>query len=451
MAVGANVVATFSEAMDPATVTASSFTLAPTGGGPAIPAAIAASAGNTIFTLDPSADLTTDTHYTVTVGTAVTDVAGNPLAAPASWLFTTAPPPPAGGSGAVTFAGGLAVVEAEDHDVKVARSGDDWVAGTSPSGAVGQSVRALPDNGTAATGDVVSTAPELGYRIDFPAAGTYYLWLRGNGPDGAGNSVHTGLDGVAGAQLPLREHLRRLVLARQGLQRGPGDRRRAERRRAHGAGLVARGRLRPGPAAPDRRRGLHADRERPGRHPARHRPRHDRAGPDRPSARPGATGVAAGADVVATFSEPMNPATVTFTLAPSAGGPAVSASVAASSGNAVFTLDPSAALEAETTYTATVAAGAADVAGNPLGAEQTWSFTTAAPPPPDTTPPTLTGRQPAAGRDRGRGGRERRRHLLRGDGPGDRDRARPSRWRRAPAARPWPRASRRRPGTPSSR
>ena len=122
----------------------------------------------------------------------------------------------------MSFAGGLAVVEAEDHDLKVVRAGDDWVAGTSPSGAVGQSVRALPDNGSAATGDVVSTAPELGYRIDFPAAGTYYLWLRGNAPDGAGNSVHTGLDGSLAPELPLREHLRRVVLARQGLQRGRG-------------------------------------------------------------------------------------------------------------------------------------------------------------------------------------------------------------------------------------
>ena len=44
---------------------------------------------------------------------------------------------------------------------------------------------------------------------------------------------------------------------------------------------------------------------------------------------PGATAVAVGANVVATFSEAMNPATLTgstFTLAPTAGGPAVTAS-----------------------------------------------------------------------------------------------------------------------------
>ena len=52
---------------------------------------------------------------------------------------------------------------------------------------------------------------------------------------------------------------------------------------------------------------------------------------------------------------------------------------------------------------------------------------------PDTTPPTLTGRPPAAGRDRRRRRGERRGHLLRGDGPGHRDRvvlhARPDRRR----------------------
>ena len=47
------------------------------------------------------------------------------------------------------------------------------------------------------------------------------------------------------------------------------------------------------------------------------------------------------------------------------------------------TLDPTADLEPSATYTATIKGGSGgvkDLAGNPLGADKTWSFTTAAPP-----------------------------------------------------------------------
>ncbi len=251
-------VATFSEAMNPATLTGSSFTLAPTAGGPAVSASIAASAGDTAFTLDPAADLDFATSYTATVTTGASDAAGNPLAAPQTWSFTTA---------------------------------------------------AAPD----------TTPPTL------------------------------------------------------------------------------------------------TDRQ-----PA-----------------PDATGVAVGADVLATFSEAMDPATLTassFTLAPTAGGPAVSASIAASAGNTAFTLNPAADLDFATSYTATVTTGATDAAGNPIAAPQTWSFTTAAR---AGHHPADAHRPPAgARRHRRRGRRRRRRHLLGGDEPGDPDRQRPSRWRRPPAGRP---------------
>ncbi|HTC81954.1 MAG TPA: Ig-like domain-containing protein, partial [Acidimicrobiia bacterium] len=88
--------ATFSEAVDPATVSASTVTL--TGpGGVAVPAAVTYAAGSLTATLTPSARLAFGTTYTVTVkgGPAgVADVLGNPMAADRSWRFTTVPPPP---------------------------------------------------------------------------------------------------------------------------------------------------------------------------------------------------------------------------------------------------------------------------------------------------------------------------------------------------------------------
>ncbi|RCJ27108.1 hypothetical protein A6770_02820 [Nostoc minutum NIES-26] len=95
-----------------------------------------------------------------------------------------------------------------------------------------------------------------------------------------------------------------------------------------------------------------------------------------------ATGVNAGTSVTATFSEAMNSATIntsTFELR----GPnnaLVSATVSYNAANRTVTLTPSSPLVALTTYNATVKGGATgvkDQAGNALAANYTWSFTTA--------------------------------------------------------------------------
>ena len=92
--VGVSPTATFSEAMDPATLTASTFTLLRQGNPTPVPAAV--SYANLVATLNPNADLFAATTYTATVkggATGAKDLAGNPLAADVSWSFSTAGAP----------------------------------------------------------------------------------------------------------------------------------------------------------------------------------------------------------------------------------------------------------------------------------------------------------------------------------------------------------------------
>jgi O-glycosyl hydrolase len=97
VAIASTVTATFSEAMDPATVTGSTFTL--TGGGASVTGTITADPTNTIYTFTPSAPLSYNTTYTALITTGVlaasTTLPEVPLAADYSWSFTTATPPPA--------------------------------------------------------------------------------------------------------------------------------------------------------------------------------------------------------------------------------------------------------------------------------------------------------------------------------------------------------------------
>ena len=114
----------------------------------------------------------------------------------------------------------------------------------------------------------------------------------------------------------------------------------------------------------------------------------------------GALDVLIGSKVEATFSEAMNANTIkdsTFTLTqpdgtdPDTNPDLVPGTVAYDSTSNKATLTP-ANLDYSITYTATVKGGAngvKDAAGNPLSADEVWTFTTAAPPA-DTTPPDTT-------------------------------------------------------------
>lgn len=93
VAIGANIVATFSEAMDPDTITTATFTLwkerqvmpalIP------IPGVVSYDANTKKATFNPVAALDYNAKYSATVTTEVRDVAGNKMAANHTWTFRT--------------------------------------------------------------------------------------------------------------------------------------------------------------------------------------------------------------------------------------------------------------------------------------------------------------------------------------------------------------------------
>ena len=113
-----------------------------------------------------------------------------------------------------------------------------------------------------------------------------------------------------------------------------------------------------------------------------------------------ATGVPLSQAVSATFTEAMNPLTITsstFLLyeGTSASGTPIPATITYDAVDFIATLTPTAPLTASTSYTATVTIGATDLAGNPLGttgAPNPWTFTTgtAVVPPPVVLGPTIS-------------------------------------------------------------
>jgi hypothetical protein len=83
------ITATFSEAMDPATINAANFSIA------GVTGTVSYDAATNTAALTPDATLALATKYVATIATAVKDLAGNALPKPKVWSFTTSPTPPA--------------------------------------------------------------------------------------------------------------------------------------------------------------------------------------------------------------------------------------------------------------------------------------------------------------------------------------------------------------------
>jgi len=127
---------------------------------------------------------------------------------------------------------------------------------------------------------------------------------------------------------------------------------------------------------------------RPGPTPARREWIIDTTGPEviATSPKDKATSASPGAELTATFSEALDPSSVsadTFTLVAAATGDVVTGKVSYDPATRKARLRPDRALLPLAAYRATISAGVKDLVGNPMPKDHEWSFQTTA----DTTPP----------------------------------------------------------------
>lgn len=372
VAATATVNATFSKAMNAATITSSTFQLKDSSNNP-VTGTVTYNPANLTATLTPSAALNLSGVYTATViggGSGVKDTFGNSLGANFSWSFTIAPPPTCPCSvwngtatPAVADSGDTASVEVGVRfrsDVNGFITGLKFYKSTANTGA---HVANLWSN----TGTLLASTPftaETGsgwQQVNFPSAvaitaGTTYVasYFAPNGHYSMNQDFFT----AAGTDnAPMH-------LLKDGLDGANGV-------FSYGTSSVF-------PTDSFRSSNYWVD------------VILDTAGTVNPavtSVNPvsGATNVSATTAVSATFSKALNATTVTsstFQLKDASNNP-VPGAVAYNSSTLTATLTPTTALNPGITYTATVVGGASgvtDTSGNPMAANFSWNFTTFAPP-----------------------------------------------------------------------
>ena len=162
--------ATFSEAMNPDTITNATFTLTP-----AVTGTVALDGSGRIATLTPSANLAVSTTYTATITTGAQDTSGNALAENYSWTFTTAsqpcqPPVPLGSAANFDVLGGSTIT---NNGPTIISNGN---LGLSP----GSSITGFPPGTVAAPGVTDDTNPDAAQaEADLTNAYNYIAGLQG--------------------------------------------------------------------------------------------------------------------------------------------------------------------------------------------------------------------------------------------------------------------------------
>jgi len=320
IAVNSTVLATFSEAVSPATVTPLSFTLMR--GTTAVAGSVTIGPANAA-TFTPSADLLANTSFVATITTAVKDLAGNSLASIYSWSFTTGNAPD---TTAPVVSSTVPLLNATNVGINstVAATFSESI---NPTSVTPVSFR-LSWGTTNVAGSIAIGPVNV---VTFSPTNAMF-----------GNTVYT-----ATLTTAVKDLAGNALAANYTWSFTTG-------------------------AAPDT------------------------IAPVPSSTNPGnsATGVAVNSTIAASFSEAIKPSSLTpltFTLM--RGTTAVTGTIAVGPVNTA-TFTPSAVLLGNTVYTATLTTGVQDLAGNPLAANYTWTFTTGTAP--DTTAPVVSSTDPAS-------------------------------------------------------
>ena len=349
VAVSAAVSATFSQPVQPGTV---SFTVKDSGGN-SVAGAVSFNGADTVATFTPTSSLAASTTYTAVVSGAQ-NASGTPMSGPFSWSFTT---------GVVAqcpcsiWQDGPATGSAESNDPNAQTTGLKFQASSSGditgvrfykevhdtgahTGSLWSSTGTLLASGTF-SGETASGWQELDFSSPVAVtAGTTYV---ASYFSSTGYPAYTA-QGLASA-----------------VTNGPLT-------ALAGGGVYAYGSSNTFPSNTYNNNNYWVD--------VVYSPSSGSTAPAVTTVSPGsgATGVAVSAAVSATFSQPVQPGTVSFTVKDS-GGNSVAGAVSFNGADTVATFTPTSSLAASTTYTAVVS-GAQNASGTPMSGPFSWSFTT---------------------------------------------------------------------------
>lgn len=306
VAVNTKVGVTFSEAMNPLTISNSSFRLQQTLGGAVVPGSTSYSGVNALFV--PTRELTANTRYTATITTMATDLAGNPMASDHSWSWTTA---------------------------LAADNTRPTVTGTTQA------------NGASNVAVNTKVGVSFSEPLNPLTVNNVNFTLRQT----VGGAAVTGTTSYAGTEAVFTPSAN-LLAATQYTATVKGGATGVEDQAANAMAADHSWSWTTAAAA-------------------------DTTAPQVTLVNPAdmALQVPVSSAVNATFNEAMDPLTINTASFKVAG---VTGGVTFDAANNVATWTPSAPLAAGTTYTATLTRGASDLAGNALGADKVWTFSTAA-------------------------------------------------------------------------